>query len=348
MLCAACGVEAPTEMARCAACGQSPILISGGRFAGESTRYRLDSIVGRGAFGVTYRAARLDDNLVVCIKELSYRKMGSFEIEKGFRREAQILRELAHPQIPRYIDDFLVESGKNVAAYIVQEFVDGESLKDELAHKRYREADVLAILDDLLGILEDLHELRPPVIHRDIKPGNALRRASDGRMVLVDFGSVKDAFRDPNSGGSTIAGTYGYMPPEQFYGQANAASDLYSLGVLAVVLLTRQEPQTMMDDAHHLNWHSCTEVSSGFRELLDELLVPDCAQRPHSAKEVRERVRGLLRGDADLAAPTVRGVSSGANPTMAKSGSILSIAAVQVVISLVLLGIAFIGAVLRR
>ncbi|MEZ4474291.1 MAG: protein kinase [bacterium] len=122
--------------------------------------------------------------------------------------------------------------------YLVQEFVAGPTLAAELTRRRYTEDEVLAILDELAEVLAYLHRLMPPVVHRDLKLKNVIRRSSDQKLVLIDFGAVRDVVADPRVGGSTVAGTYGYMAPEQFRGEASPQSDLYALGVLGVVLLS--------------------------------------------------------------------------------------------------------------
>ena len=217
MICARCAYEStPTDV--CGRCAQTPLLRSP-----AGVVYRLEQIIGEGASGISYRATRLHDDAVVCIKELPFHRLSSFKAEELFRREARILRQLDHPSIPAYVDDFICGEGKALSLYLVQEFVDGITLEHEAKDKRYTEPEVWAIVAELASILDYLHNLHPPVIHRDLKPTNIMRRKGTGELVLIDFGSVKDAVYDVAAGGSTIAGTYGYMPPEQFYGKALCA-----------------------------------------------------------------------------------------------------------------------------
>jgi hypothetical protein len=130
-----------------------------------------------------------------------------------------------------------------------------------------------------LTVLEYLHGLSPPVIHRDITPHNVMRRKSDGQLVLVDFGSVRDALVDPQIGGQTVTGTFGYMAPEQFYGKASPASDLYALGALAVALLSRRQPNALVDDQNRIAFRSHIAVSAATAALLDRLLAPASSER---------------------------------------------------------------------
>ncbi len=262
----------------CPSCGLSPLL---------DGRYRLDRVVGQGASGITYRAERVADGLTVAIKELPFRRIDSMKTKALFQRESRILRQLNHPGIPACIDDFTAGVGKNLSLYLVQEFIEGQTLTDEQSDSRTREDEVLLIVAELLSILDYLHTLSPPVIHRDIKPNNVMRRASDGALVLIDFGSVRDAVTDPDTGGSTVAGTFGFMAPEQFQSRAEPASDIYGLGAMAVCLLTRREPDTLLDYSNRLDWAPFVKVHPMTRALLDRMLSPDPATRARDAGRLR-------------------------------------------------------------
>jgi tRNA A-37 threonylcarbamoyl transferase component Bud32 len=257
--------------------------------------------------GTTYRATRIADGKQVAIKELSLRRVDRAKTLELCEREARVLRQLAHPGIPAYLDDFHAGSGKQQAYYIVQEFIEGKTLADELASHRPTEAEVLDIADELLEILSYLHTLSPPVIHRDIKPKNVMRRApivpdtddafKKGPLVLIDFGSVRDALRDPALGGSTVAGTLGFMAPEQFRGVATPASDLYALGVTMVVLLSGQPPEALLDHKNQLRWRKRLEhVQAATRGFLEKLLEPDPDQRQKSAIDARAELRRVRDG----------------------------------------------------
>lgn len=297
MICWSCGGAAAGDgAARCPICGGPPLL---------DGRYRLEAVLGQGATGITYRARRLADGALLCLKELRYSRLGSFEAEKLFRREAEVLRQLAHPGIPRHVECFATGTGKAFALCLVQELVEGHTLQAELQQHRYREDEVLDILAELLGILAYLHTLSPPVVHRDIKPANVMRRAGDGRLVLIDFGSVRDALREP-AGGSTVTGTFGYMAPEQYYGRATPATDLYALGVLAVVLLTRRPPEELVDDANRLDWQPHVRLHPATRHLLESLLEPEPARRLGEASRalaLAQAARAEVRAELAAALP---------------------------------------------
>ena len=288
-LCAACGASLPTRLAdNCAVCGKDPLL---------QGRYLLIDTVGRGAAGITYRAVEVDSGRRVAIKEMAYRHANSIKALELFEREATVLQQTSHPGIPEYLEHFEAGDGKARALYLVQEFLEGQTLAEESSGRRYTEDEVLGIVDELLEILTYLHALRPRIIHRDLKPENVMRRASDGKLVLIDFGSVRDAVKDPELGGSTVAGTFGYMAPEQFRGVAEPGTDLYAVGALAVNLLTRREPHQMLGPTGSLDWRRHVQVSDGTLSVLNTLLAPDIRNRAADATATRQQV-ARARGKA--------------------------------------------------
>jgi serine/threonine protein kinase len=205
-------------------------------------RYRITDILGQGGVGITYAAEDLKSGETVAVKALSLRHMGDWKQLELFEREAKILAQLNHPAIPRYLDYFQVDTSEDRAFYIVQQLAEGKSLA-ELAKIGWRtnEDGVRKIATQILEILVYLHSLKPPVVHRDIKPQNLIW-GKDGKIFLVDFGAVQDTYRSTFAKGSTIIGTYGYMAPEQFLGQAVPATDLYGLGATVLFLLTHRSP----------------------------------------------------------------------------------------------------------
>mgnify|MGYP001943488548 CR=1 FL=1 len=288
MICGSCGESLQQDLDHhgpCPVCN-GEILLEG--------RYQLDKVIGQGASGITYQGQRLEDGHQVAIKELPFRRLDSMKTKALFEREARILRQLKHPGIPTYLDDFTGGHGKNLSLYLVQEYIDGPTLHQEMDTQRYTEAEVLEIVTEVLHILQYLHTLRPAVIHRDIKPRNIMRR-SDGALVLVDFGAVRDAVKDPDAGGSTVAGTFGYMAPEQFQGLATPATDIYGLGALAVSLLTRRSPDKMLGAGNQLDWEPhAQDTSKAVRQLLRDMLQQDPQKRPSDAQKLQERIADLL------------------------------------------------------
>ncbi len=235
---------------------------------------------------------------MVAIKEMPYHRASELKHYDLMEREARVLRQLSHPGIPSYYDHFVDSFGRGNALYLVGEFIDGKSLEEEKETRRYTEKEVLAILQQLATILKYLHEQNPPIIHRDIKPGNILRQHSDQTLRLIDFGSVKEKLFSPKGmqQGSTIVGTYGYMAPELFYGKATPATDLYALGVLAVELLSQTEPHLLFDENHQFQWETSVAVEERTLQILHKLLHPQMTQRFQSAK-------ALLRALASSSKP---------------------------------------------
>lgn len=272
IVCAQCGASI-TDLPICTECQASPILES---------KYKLLHAVGSGAFGTTYKAERLSDHTLVAVKEMLIRRADSVKVLELFEREARILESLDHPGIPEYFDDFVHDAGKSTAFFIVQEFIDGYSL-NKVFDGPARPEEVFDALAEILEILEYLHSFSPPVVHRDIKPQNILRR-EDSSLVLIDFGSVRAAL-DTGEGGSTVAGTFGYMAPEQFMGRALPQSDVYSIGAMAVALLSADDPQKLLKQDRTFDL-SRLNISEEERALLKWMTSLNPEERP-SASEAR-------------------------------------------------------------
>lgn len=239
---------------------------------------------------MTWRAVG-EDGQGVAIKEIPLRSMDAKRREL-VHREARVLASLDHPRVPRLREHLELGIGRDRALYLIQDLIEGETLEAEARGRRYTEAEVCEVVADLAAILADLHDRRPRLVHRDVKPANVLRRP-DGALVLVDFGAVRDVVRDRDLGGSTVAGTFGYMAPEQFRGDASPATDLFGLGALAVRLLTRREPHTLQDYDQRMRWRSAVHVHPALGALLDGLLEPDQDLRLADARRVSREARAL-------------------------------------------------------
>lgn len=283
MLCAACGHETEGSSERCGSCAQAPLL---------DGRYRLVELLGRGATGATYRAERVRDGAVVAVKEIPLHRAESLKALELFEREARVLRSLRHPNIPAFIDTFTVGLGKQMMLCIVQEFIRGRTLEHERTERRFDERTVLVVLREVLTTLIYLEGLNPPVIHRDIKPQNLMRRDS-GAIVLIDFGSVRAAVKDSLAGGSTVAGTFGYMAPEQFAGLATPATDIHGLGATAVSLLAGVGAEQLLTSKGQLAWRHRVTMSTELADLLTAMLEPEPTRRP-TARDAASRVEQLL------------------------------------------------------
>lgn len=249
------------------------------------SRYKVLDVLGRGGSGITYRAEDVFTSRQVALKELSLKGLSDWKKLELFEREAQVLKSLDHPAIPQYVDYFQVDTPDNRLFYIAQEIAEGASLADLVATgERFSEAETRRIATAVLEVLQYLHGLNPPIIHRDIKPQNIIR-AADGRIYLVDFGAVQTVYREATAFGSTVVGTYGYMAPEQFRGQAYPTTDLYGLGATLLHLLTHQNPGDLPQKRLRIDFRPYVTISEEFAYWLEGLLEPLVEDRFASAAE---------------------------------------------------------------
>ena len=194
-------------------------------------KYSTHKILGEGSFAVTFLSEDKNGNPVVVKR---FKTPIQHKNENQWAREAQILQDLDHPQIPRYVDHYIEKLDGRRLPHLVMEFVEGRTLSEIYADGGHSEKQILEWIHQLLSVLSYLQALAPPVIHRDIKPSNLLLRP-DGQLVLIDFGSAIDNVHR-TFGGTLAAGTLGYQSPEQFRGEPTVRSDLYSVGALVVGL----------------------------------------------------------------------------------------------------------------
>lgn len=257
-----------------------------------SDRYRIVTPLGQGGMGTTYEAEDLSNYKRVALKALSLRQITDWKVLELFEREAKILANLDHPAIPKYLDYFHLDTQADRRFYLIRELVAGESLAD-LVEKGWHgnEDEVKRIAIQVLKILDYLHQLTPPVIHRDIKPQNIIR-CPDGRVFLVDFGAVQDIYRNTFTRSGTFVGTLGYMPPEQFRGQVFFASDLYALGATLLFLLTHRSPVDLPQQRMKIDFRDRVQISNEFADWLEQMLEPTVEDRFKSASEALKALRG--------------------------------------------------------
>ncbi len=248
-------------------------------------RYQLQSLLSDNPVRETWLATDLTNEEPVVVKLLVFGGQKQWENLKLFDREAKVLQNLQHPQIPRYRDYFTIDDNQ-LWSGLVQDYIPGSSLMQQLdAGKKYTEEEARNIATALLEILTYLHQLSPPVLHRDIKPSNIIF-SQDAKVYLVDFGAVQD--QGAVAGRSfTVVGTYGYTPLEQFGGQTVPASDLYALGATLVHLLTGVAPGELLAEDLHLQFQDrlSTNLSPYFIAWLEKLTEPQLSQRFRSASE---------------------------------------------------------------
>ncbi|WP_019503349.1 serine/threonine-protein kinase [Pleurocapsa sp. PCC 7319] len=247
------------------------------------SRYQITTILGQGGMGTTYAAIDLSNSQPVAIKVVSLRQTQDWKILELFEREAKVLANLNHPYIPNYLDYFQLDTEDDRRFYLVQELVEGKSLA-ELVQQGWHatEKEVKDIATQVLDILIYLHSITPPVIHRDIKPQNIIRR-DDGKVYLVDFGAVQNVYRHTIGIDGTSVGTFGYMPPEQYRGKVVPASDLYSLGCSLLFILTAKSPSKLPQKRMKINFHSEVKLSKTFCSWLTRAIEPIIEDRFQSA-----------------------------------------------------------------
>jgi serine/threonine protein kinase len=256
-------------------------------------RYRALSKLGNGAFGRTFKAKDQDipSQPLCVIKQFFPEAQGTSSLEKAaelFSQEAERLDSLGnHPQIPTLLAHFSQEGRQ----YLIQQFIDGCDLEKELAISgAFKEDQIRQFLGSLLPVLDFIHSKN--VIHRDIKPPNIIK-SKDNQWFLVDFGAAKLVDTANLSAVGTRIGTPGYTAPEQNYGKALPASDIYSLGATCVHLLTNKNPLDLFD-AHESTWQWRKYVAEGVSDdlatILDKMLSHRIKDRFYSAQDVLDEL----------------------------------------------------------
>ncbi|MEJ6480161.1 serine/threonine-protein kinase [Nostoc punctiforme UO1] len=265
-------------------------------------RYRIIQILGQGGFGRTYLAEdQRRFNELCAIKELISTATEASAWEKAkelFHREAAILYQIEHPQVPKFRERF----EQDQRLFLVEDYVAGQTYRAMLSErqavgKTFTEAEVLQLIQFLLPVLEHIHSRG--IIHRDISPENIILRDSDAKPVLIDFGVVKELatrLRSPESAmPETTVGKLGYSPSEQMQtGGAYPSSDLYALAVSAIVLLTGKEPRDLFDENQLTwNWQRWVKVSPRFAQVLNRMLNHIPSDRYQSAASVSQALQPL-------------------------------------------------------
>ncbi len=285
----------PDGLTHCISCGSQLLL---------KQRYRAIQPLGQGGFGRTYLAVDEDRLLTRCvIKQLLPQIEGSgsraqASLDKAmqlFNQEAMRLCELGeHPQIPALLAFF----EQNQRLYLVQEYIDGQTLWHDMQEKgAFSEQQIRQILNSLLPVLKFIHAHN--VIHRDITPVNILRRQRDGQLMLIDFGVAKVLSKASLMQTGTKIGTQGYAPLEQLRsGKAYPASDIYSLGVTCINLLTCVKPDHLFDPLRGWVWREHlakrgAAISEQLAQILDKMIEDMVSARYQSAEEVLKNLNEI-------------------------------------------------------
>ena len=273
------------------------ILNSGETVGGQ---YRIVKELGSGGFSTTYLAVDIasEGNNEYVVKQLQPRFNSPSVWENAkerFATEATVLQWLGnHPQIPQLLAHF----EENQQFYLVQEFVEGEEFEQEVNRRVLAEEELINFLCDVLEILEFVH--RQGVIHRDIKPSNLIRRKIDNKIVLIDFGAVKEIgtfVLDPARDHTQVIGTPGYMSPEQNHGRPVYSSDIYALGKTAIFALTGRSPIEWEQTSTHnpAAWYNSASISQQLVAIINKMIHPQSLERYSSATEVLQDLKPLLR-----------------------------------------------------
>ena len=300
----------PPETKFCQSCHEKLVLVE---------RYRALKIIGRGGFGRTFQAVdEFKPSKPFCvIKQFLPQVQITENLSKAallFAQEAERLDTLGrHPQIPELLAYFTQDNRQ----YLVQEFIDGQTLEQELAQSgAFDERKILELLKSLLPVLEFIHSQK--VIHRDIKPENIIRRKNDNQypvrassspennIILVDFGIAKFATKTALAVTGTIIGSEGYAPPEQVMGKATFSSDIYSLGVTCIHLLTEVEPSKLFDVSEgKLIWRNYlkSKVSDEVKKMLDKMIVGATKKRFQNPGEILSLINQIYPTEKKLTPP---------------------------------------------
>lgn len=283
-----------------------------------SGRYYIIRHLGGGGFAQTYLAEdrQRPGNPQCVVKQLKPNVQSNdpnylFTLQTArrlFDSEAEVLEKLGeHPQIPRLLAHF----EENQEFYLIQEFIEGHDLSREVTPgKMLSESYVIALLEDILQTLEYVHQQN--VIHRDLTPANLIRRQSDGKIFVIDFGAVKEiGTQVVNSQGqpqqSIVIGTPGYIPEEQRIGRPQLSSDIYAVGIIGIQALTGIIPQKAPGASSEIIWRNPTlQVSLGLANILEKMVRVDFRLRYQSATDALQAVRGLVN-------PTLPDPAGGSN-----------------------------------
>lgn len=262
--------------------------------------YKIIDLLGQGGFGTTFIAQNqhLPGNQQCVVKQLKPQATDPLTLQiarRLFETEAKVLHQLGnHDQIPQLFAYF----EENQEFYLVQELIEGNDLSKELIlGQKLSEDWVISLLRDILEILDFVHQQN--VIHRDINPRNLIRRKQDNKLVLIDFGAVKQVSTQVIKGGRTnltiAIGTPGYLPSEQANGYPKASSDIYAVGMIGIQALTGILPHELPinPDTGEISWQDKASVTPEFAQVLDTMVRYDFRQRYQSAASALQALNDL-------------------------------------------------------
>ena len=297
------------------------------------SRYKILADIAEGGFGKTFLAEDIQlpqkDRCVVKQLQISVETSQLMAVARRlFQTEASTLHSLGHhQQIPKLLAYF----EEDEKFYLVQQYIEGQTLKEELATGEvWSEDRVIELLKDGLEVLKFIHS--KGIIHRDLKPDNLIRRQSDRKLVVVDFGTVKKVLQEQTSseGLTVVVGTKGYMPMEQAIGKPVPISDLYALGTIAIQALTQVEPLELEEEDGELVWEHLASVDPRLAKILTQMTRYHHQDRYQSAREALQdlmnfckaknkstKIAASLSTSEDIAYSTTVSTSTQAEPELA-------------------------------
>ena len=243
-------------------------------------KYEILKEIGKGGMSVVYLAMDKHLNKQWAVKEI--RKQGSGKnddiVVNSLLAEANMMKRLDHPALPRIVD--IIDNG--ITIYIVMDYIEGESLDKILAAEGIQSEEmVIGWAKQLCDALSYLHSQKPPIIYRDMKPANVMLKP-EGNIKIIDFGIARE-YKEQSLADTTVLGTKGYAPPEQYSGQTDQRSDIFALGMTMHHLLTGIDPRSGEAYASVRQWNP--EISEGVEAIIDKCVQPAAENRYQSCTE---------------------------------------------------------------
>lgn len=244
-------------------------------------KYEILTEIGRGGMSIVYLAMDTHLNKQWAVKEIRKKGNGKNDeiVVNSLLAEANMMKRLDHPSLPRIVD--IIDNG--ITIYVVMDYIEGESLDKVLAeYGAQSEELVVGWAKQLCDALSYLHSQKPPIIYRDMKPANVMLKP-EGNIKIIDFGIARE-YKEQNLADTTVLGTKGYAPPEQYNGQTDARSDIFALGMTMHHLLTGIDPRTGEAYASVRMWNP--EVSEGVGMIIDKCVQPAAENRYQNCQDL--------------------------------------------------------------
>lgn len=261
-------------------------------------KYKVIQPLGKGSQGAVYLAESIETHQKVAIKQLNIQSVKDWKQYDLFQREADVLKRLDIPGVAKLHETIERLDAETPMAFIVQDYIHGDPMQKFISNgHRFQINQIGGILLQLLDILQKLHQSDPVIVHRDIKPSNILLNYQENNSTpevhLIDFGAVSNP--QVKGGGSTVVGTYGYMAPEQLMGRACAASDIYSLAIVTVYLLSGIAPENLeIQDYHVLIDKPLQHLPYQITAFLRQMLEPSADDRMTDYDKIRNFYKALI------------------------------------------------------